>query len=126
MKSFSSRLFFLIILLSILAGPLSAGDFEEAKVRMKERLVQIDQMKSEGKVGENSNGYLSIRTTLGPRQTSLVEGENADRRVIYQSIAQSTGQSIEEVGRQRAIRIIKLARPGVWLLKPDGEWIRKP
>jgi uncharacterized protein YdbL (DUF1318 family) len=126
MNSFSRRLFFLLILSSLLAGPLFADAVKMAKDRMQERLVQIDQMKADGSIGENTNGYLSVRTSLGPRQASLVEAENADRRTIYLSIAQSTGQSVEEVGRQRALRIIELARPGVWLQKPDGEWVRKP
>lgn len=126
MNSLSYRFLSLIILSLLLTGPIFADDIQDAKDRMRDRLAQIDQMKSDGSVGENANGYLSIRGSLGPRQSSLVEAENTDRRVIYQSVARESRQSVQEVGRQRALRLIQMSRSGVWVQKPDGEWIRKP
>jgi uncharacterized protein YdbL (DUF1318 family) len=126
MKTFSRRIFCLIILSTLLAVPAMADSVESAKERIKERLEQIDQMKSLGQVGENANGYLSARGPLGPRQNSLMEAENADRLVIYTSVAETAGQSVDEVGKQRAVRIAGIARSGVWLQRPDGEWLQKP
>jgi len=99
---------------------------QSATERIKERLPQIDNLKAEGVVGETSEGYLAPREDLGPRQQSLLEAENADRRILYLSVAERTGQTAEAVGRQRAIRIAELARSGVWLQKPGGGWYRKP
>lgn len=119
---------FLLVLLMTTCLSLAAmgQSVQSATERIKERLPQIDNLKAEGAVGETSEGYLAPREDLGPRQQSLLEAENADRRIIYQSVAVRTGQTAEAVGRQRAIRIAELARPGVWLQKPGGEWYRKP
>lgn len=115
---------FLLPLLAPFSLP-AAPSVDDAARQIKERLPQIDAMKLAGTIGENARGYLSIREPLGPRQSSLVEAENEDRRIIYASIAGRTGQSLEEVGEQRALRIAKLAKPGVWLKGPDGQWYRK-
>jgi len=108
-----------------LAGDALASPVSQAQERIKERLAQVDALKAEGKAGESFNGYLSARGELSPRELSLIEAENADRRVLYEAVARSTGQTPEEVGRQRAIRIAELAREGVWLQDPDGSWYRK-
>jgi uncharacterized protein YdbL (DUF1318 family) len=108
------------------ASTLHAESPQEAAQRIKERLPQVDAMKAAGEVGEDANGLLAELKPLGPRQSSLVTAENADRRVIYESVAARTGQDVLAVGQQRAIRIAELAKSGVWLQRPDGEWYRKP
>jgi uncharacterized protein YdbL (DUF1318 family) len=122
-SAFLLLLFTLIPLLC--ASTLSAESPQDAAERIKERLPQIDAMKAAGEIGETANGFLSGLKPLGPRQSSLVEAENADRRIIYQSVAARTGQEVLAVGQQRAIRIAELAKPGVWLQRPDGEWYQK-
>jgi uncharacterized protein YdbL (DUF1318 family) len=114
-----------IIIALVLSQPVAADTAAAASARIKERLEQVDQMKSSGEAGEDANGYLSTRKPLGPRQEALVDAENADRRILYAAVAGRTGQTVEEVGRQRAIRIAELATAGVWLQRPDGEWYRK-
>jgi uncharacterized protein YdbL (DUF1318 family) len=126
MKRISTSLFCLLILAGFLTNSLLADPVQDAAGRMKERLVQIDQLKASGEIGETASGYLAARTGLEASQAALLEAENADRRLIYSSIAQRTGQSVEEVGIQRAVRIAGQARSGVWLQKPDGQWIQKP
>lgn len=116
----------LVLLLTVCLSLVAMGQsVQSATERIKERLPQVDNLKAEGKVGETAEGYLAPREDLGPRQQSLLEAENADRRLIYLSVAERTGQTLEAVGRQRAIRIAELARPGVWLQNPGGEWYRK-
>jgi uncharacterized protein YdbL (DUF1318 family) len=121
-------LFPIVLFFSLLAAlPAStwAQSVQDATQRVKERLPQVDALKGSGEAGEDAAGYLAQRVELGPRQAAIVEAENADRRIIYAAVAARTGQSAEEVGRQRALRIAELARPGVWLQRPDGEWYRK-
>jgi uncharacterized protein YdbL (DUF1318 family) len=117
----------LVALLALALNPLSAegGSATDAANRIKARLVMIDELKASGAVGEGALGYVIPRAELGPRQSSIVESENADRKTLYQSVAANTGQSAEEVGRQRALQIATRARPGVWLQGPDGEWYQK-
>ena len=113
-------------LLGVLLGtPVWAGPVEDASQRIKERLPQIDEMKSAGDVGEAINGFLVVKGELGARLQALVEAENADRRVLYAEVASRTGQTVEEVGQQRAIQIATRAKTGVWLQRPNGEWYRK-
>jgi len=121
-----TRFFFLILISSIFGLPAMADPATDATERIKERLTQIDALKTSGEVGEDAKGYLAPRQELGPRQASIVNAENADRRIVYESVAQRTGQTIDEVGEQRAIQIATRARPGVWLQKPGGDWFQKP
>ncbi len=121
------KIVFALLLLVPGAALLAQADaVAAAQQRMQERLAQIDALKAAGEVGEDALGYLSARTELGPRQAALVQAENADRRILYEAAARRTGQTVEEVGRQRALRIAELALPGVWLQRPGGEWYRKP
>lgn len=115
-----------LCLLSFLALSASAAASpQDAMERMKARLPQIDEMKEMGEIGENAAGYLSARKELSPRKAAIIEAENNDRRILYLSVAQKTGQSVEEVAANRAVRIAELARAGVWLQRPKGEWYRK-
>ena len=120
------RLSIAILFLACLGQPLSADPATEAADRIKERLSQIDDLKAAGSIGENAKGYLERRGSLGPRQDALLAAENADRRVIYQSVANRTNQTSDDVGAQRAIQIAARARSGVWLQKPSGDWYQKP
>ena len=121
-----SRFLLALFFGGLLLQPLAADPASDAAARIKDRLSQIDDMKAAGQVGEDVKGFLSVRGDLGPRQASIVEAENADRRILYQSVAQRTGQTVAEVGQQRALQIAARARSGVWLQKPDGSWFRKP
>ncbi|MDP0500999.1 MAG: YdbL family protein [Verrucomicrobiota bacterium JB022] len=98
---------------------------QDAAARVRDRLPQVDALKAQGAVGETNRGYLEARSSLNEQQTQLVEAENADRRELYSLVARRTGQSVAEVGQQRAIRIAEISRPGVWLQDADGDWYRK-
>lgn len=126
MKPSVFSLFFFLLIPLMLPAQAFADSAAEAADRIKERLPMIDTMKAAGEVGENAKGFLEARKPVGPRQTAVIEAENADRGIIYDSVARKTGQSPQEVGQQRAIRITELARAGVWLQKPSGEWYQKP
>jgi hypothetical protein len=93
--------------------------------RIRDRLPAIDSMKMAAKVGENADGYLDARASLSTEERDLMEAENADRRFLYQSIADRTGQSVDAIGRQRAVRVFELSKPGVWLKDANGKWFQK-
>ena len=123
------NLFTLLLVLlsgSILTGTAYADAAGDAANRIKQRLAQVDQMKASGEVGEGADGYLVERKPLAGRKASILSSENADRKVIYTSVASKTGQSVNEVGAQRALQIAARAHSGVWLQKPSGEWYQKP
>lgn len=98
---------------------------DDAQTRMRERIPALDALRMAGKVGENNLGFLSARTDLSPEAAALLVAENSDRRAVYARLARATGETVEAVGRQRALRIARQARPGVWLQNIDGEWYQK-
>jgi uncharacterized protein YdbL (DUF1318 family) len=114
-----------MIAASFLAAGLQASAVTDAQERILARTPQIDSLKTSGAVGEDANGYLAKRTQLSGRQDALVESENKDRRILYQVAAQRTNQSVEEAGKQRGLQNFARARPGVWLKKANGEWVKK-
>ena len=120
--------FFLTAVLTLFIIPGTAvGDAAtDATQRIKDRLAQVDALKASGDIGEDAMGYLSKRKALGSRQNAIVDAENDDRKILYQTVANRTGQTVKEVGQQRAIQIAARARSGVWLQRPDGEWVQRP
>lgn len=112
----------LALTLGLFATALQANPTLE---RMKERLPKVDELKLQGLVGENNQGFLEVRGSMSAEQQAIVNAENRDRRDLYTQVARSSGTTPETVGQQRAIRNAQLAARGVWLQKPNGEWYRK-
>lgn len=94
------------------------------KDRMRKRLPIINDLKARGILGENNKGYLAFPTGKQERQ-DVVESENTDRRIVYESIAQKTGATPEIVGKRRAIQIFENAGPGEWFQDKTGKWFQK-
>jgi len=117
--------FSLFLLTLLTAVPADALTARQAAERMRDRVQAIDQLKASGKAGENNRGYLEARSELEPAAARLVAEENADRKVVYAAVADRTGQSIEAVGKQRALKILQISKPGVWVQKPNGDWTKK-
>ena len=124
MKTMKLSLISCFLLLFVV--PTFADTVAEVTNRMEARLSSIDSMKMAGKVGESSGGYLVARESVSGRESSLIESENSDRRILYKIVADKTGQRVSEVGQQRAIRIAQQSRSGIWIQKKSGEWIKKP
>lgn len=101
------------------------ASLDEARERMKANLRAIEQLKTDGKVGENNKGYLEARSSLTEKETALVKQENADRKFVYETLAQRAGVSLEEIQKARAEQIRLRSAPGLWLQAPDGRWYRK-
>ena len=97
---------------------------DDLKMRMKHRLPDIDKLKAQGLVGENSKGYLAYVTTkkVGP---NIIDAENKDRKAVYTSIAKKTGVSLEEVETRGAAKFVRIANPGDFLQKSNGTWYKK-
>jgi len=120
---------FLMMATLLLAGWCAAAeDLGAVKARMKERVKKIAALKMEQAVGENNRGYLDVRAPakLDAPARALVEAENADRRLVYQAIAEATHTTVELVGRRRAEQLREDAASGVLLQREDGSWYEKP
>ena len=121
-----SRIFCILIVgASLLFASFAlAGEADDIKARMKERLATIDALKAQGVVGENNKGLLEVRGT-GGQGADIVAAENNDRMVVYQAIAKKTGATVEQVGMRRALQIQATAAPGTWIQTGDGQWRKK-
>lgn len=124
MTSSLFRLFMIATLLVMGAVAAPAQDLETVRAQMRERLPQVDALKAAGAIGEDNRGFLSVREAQGDA-SSVVSAENADRRVVYQSIAKQTGSTPETVGKARARQIAAQSASGVWLQAEDGRWYQK-
>ena len=116
----------MICLLAVIAILATASQSlaENIKERMRARLPVIVDLKAQGVLGENNQGYLTLLKKR-PRLRRLVDEENADRSKIYNAIAKKQRTSPEQVGQRRALQIAQKADPGTWIQGPKGKWHRK-
>jgi uncharacterized protein YdbL (DUF1318 family) len=87
---------------------------QQAALSRRGRLSDLASWESKGVIGENKLGLVEIRNA-GAADSSvgqLVQAENSNRMVIYQSIAQKNGTSVEEVQKMYAQRLQNDASPG--------------
>ncbi len=124
MRSRPTSLLLALIMIGIGFVPLPAQDRAIIE-RMQERLPVVDALLQQGLVGENNRGLLASRGELNDEQQDVVEAENEDRVTVYRLVAERTGQSVEEVAKQRALQIRQRAARGIWLQAVDGRWYQK-
>ncbi len=122
MRTLTTILCFAVIAFAL---PATAQNLDDMRQRMKERLDEVQALKTAKTVGEDANGYLHVLGDVSAAGKAVVEAENADRKVVYASIAAKTGADPAEVGKARAKTIAQSTAPGVMLQAPDGTWYEK-
>ena len=113
------------LLVSVPAFAAQDTSPDAIRKRMEANLPKIDALKKAGKVGETNQGYLEARSPLESAEKELVTIENADRKSIYEVLAQRAKASLDQIERARADLIRKRSAAGVWLQDVNGEWYRK-
>ena len=114
--------FFLLSL--FVAGSDVFAQAQNIKAGMKARLSAINALKAKGVVVENNKGFLEFREDKKEKD-DVVDAENADRSKIYELIAKKQGTTPGLVGKRRALKIAKIAKPGEWIQAADGNWYKK-
>lgn len=103
-----------------------AGDsMEELQARFKARFAQVQQLKTAGTLGETHLGYLDAPGAVDEASSKLKDEENADRKKLYQLIADNEETTPEKVAERNAVRNFQKARAGEYLKGPDGTWKKK-
>lgn len=122
-----ARLLFTVFIVSLLGALSSTAQDDEnsVKLRLRERVAQVDALKVAKLVGENNKGFLEQRGTLAPEQLQLMNAENSDRRTLYSILATRLGLTVAVVGSQRAEQIRNNSARGVQLQASDGSWYEK-
>jgi uncharacterized protein YdbL (DUF1318 family) len=121
-----SKIVFLVVL-TVLAGAWVARGTafsDDIKARMIARIPVLRDLKAQGIIGENNQGYLEYRGSKRPHE-DVVQAENQDRRTVYSAIAKQQGATEELVGKQRAVQIAEKADSGEWLQNAAGKWYQK-
>ena len=113
-------------LLALTALNLNAQDLAAVQARMKERLPQVAELKSQKVIGEDCAGFLALVKAEAPATArQLVEAENADRKVVYAALAAKAGSDSARVGKQRAKELADRSAAGMMLQREDGSWYEK-
>lgn len=134
------RLFIILLAAFLIAGMAGHQSFAQGKYSIKEMTPQVTEalenrrdryeelanLKQEGLVGENNQGYIHVFEGR-PDVEAIANAENRDRKIIYQTIAEQNGLvdaigTIEEVFAQ--VQRDK-AQAGDRIQSPDGSWMTK-
>lgn len=89
----------------------------------RDRYKTLEQLKIDGVLGENSQGYVKVlKSDVGVEDVAAVE--NADRKVIYKTIAEQNNLShaIETIEKVFAQVQREKAASGVMIQQEDGAW----
>lgn len=89
------------------------------------RYDQLKQLKAQGAIGENNQGYVEALSGAG---SSVASAENADRRAIYSAIVEQNGLGAAGLGQvQKVFAEVQRdkASSGEPIQLPSGEWTKK-
>jgi uncharacterized protein len=103
---------------------VQTGFAQGIKDRMLSRLPVINELKAQGLVGENNQGFLEFRSGNKPN-ADVINAENSDRQEVYTAIAARQNATPALVGQTRAAQIAEKEAPGTWIQSADGAWTKK-
>jgi len=116
------------LLLGLAALAPAQDDMAALQQRFQARYPNLLALKDAGKVGENWQGYLEpVKEEYLKEEgvKKILDEENADRAVLYKSIAAQNGITPEVVGERNFLRAFSQAKPGHWFKYKDAGWKRK-
>lgn len=109
--------------LEMAAAALLIGAAVAGSGAMAQRDPAYQQARSEGLIGEKTDGYLGFVSTPSPAVRALVEDLNIKRKAKYTEEALANGATVEEMAFRTGCRLIKERTvPGEKYQAPDGSW----
>lgn len=105
-----------------------ADEKDDLKESFKRRAAALMAAKDKGDIGETSDGFVAVvkaERASDADVKKLLDGENSDRKRLYQIIAKETESTPEKVGERNGARNFRNAKAGHWLRGPDGKWFQK-
>ena len=95
----------------------------------KARSPELQTLKSKALIGENNKGFLTVlKPSLQPKEKSLVDAENHDRKFIDSTVAAQNhlgSESLAKVEAEFAETRLERAGKGDFIQTPSGKWIQK-
>lgn len=100
---------------------------QQALEARQARYAELRRLKSEGKLGEDNQGFVKALSDDGQAQ-QLAQAENNDRQVIYQAIVEQNRLGADGPALVQAVFAEvqrEKAQPGDSIQLPSGEWVKK-
>lgn len=99
-------------------------EVEQAALRRKNRRAALDSWEAKAVVGENNAGLAEIRNPgkADSSVKSLVQEENADRMLIYRSLAKKYNETLEQIQKVYAEKLSAGAPSGTPIESLNGQW----
>ncbi|AAR36521.1 YdbL family protein [Geobacter sulfurreducens] len=107
---------------------------------MRARLPKLDQLRSQGVVGETNQGLVTMRDAAkaAPGDDAVVKAENDNRKTVITGMAraiirlnkqkeskQALSQVLPKAAATYADTRREEARPGWWIQLQNGRWVQK-
>ncbi len=93
-------------------------------VSFSAQAITLDAARSQGLVGETSQGYVGAVKSGNAEVDRLVADVNAKRRSRYSQIAKKNGLSVAKVAEQAGDKLVARVPSGQYV-KINGRWQRK-
>lgn len=87
-------------------------EVEQAALRRKDRLAKLRGFEEKGIIGENASGLLELKASGDAEAKEVISAENSDRMIIYKSLADKNGTSVEEIQKLYAKKLQSNAPAG--------------
>ena len=94
----------------------------------KSRVHELQVIKTRGLIGENNKGFIEILKPVQPKEKSLVEAENHDRKFIYDTVVTQNhlgAKGFAKVEENFAKTHRARARKMDLIQTASGEWVQK-
>ena len=86
----------------------------------------IDAAKADGSVGEQADGYVGVRTSVGPDVQTAISATNSARRQVYAASARDVGTSTEvAAARMFESQLMPRISTGQWYRNAGGQWVQR-
>ena len=86
----------------------------------------IDAAKAQGSVGEQADGYVGVRTSVGPDVQAAIAATNSARRQVYAASAADVGTSTEvAAARMFEAQLLPRISSGQWYRNASGQWVQR-
>jgi len=86
--------------------------------------LSLEEAKTQGLVGERSNGYLGLVDPGNRDAKALADDINTKRRQAYQGISRRDGAKLSTVESLAGEKAIEKTKPGNYVEGPGG-WVKK-
>ena len=115
------------LLFGTLATVARAADDKESQLqkRFEKRDKEIRALKKAGTIGETADGYVEFVKDEDSKAKDTVDAENADRKALYEHIADKTKTTADKVAERAAKRNFEHASAGEYLKDKNGKWKKK-